>query len=192
VDLTHRRETSSVQERELGSEVNALSAKVKEVEETLYSGSVRAPKELGALQEEIRLFRVRQSELEERELELLEEIERTDEEMAANRAARMAVDSEAQALEARIREAEAEIDAELAELGKRRDARATGLPPDVLVEYDRLRTRERLGGRAAAPLVQGSCGACRVKLPVLEHSRIRAEPEDALVCCMHCGRVLVR
>ena len=62
----------------------------------------------------------------------------------------------------------------------------------MLAEYDRLRTKERLGGRAAARLADGSCEGCRVRLPVLEYNKMKAEPEDALLCCPRCARVLVR
>ena len=66
------------------------------------------------------------------------------------------------------------------------------MPAAILAEYARLRTRDRLAGRAAAPLEQGSCGGCRVKLPVLDYNTMKAKPADALLLCPRCGRVLVR
>lgn len=190
--LLAQRSALGVSERSLAGEVAAVAAKSKEVEDTLYGGSVRAPKELSSLQEEIRLLRAKQSELEGREMETLEEIERLDGELAANRATRAECDTESAALEAAIRAAEAAIDAELVELGRQRGEKVHGIPPAIVVEYDRLRAREQLTGRGASPLNAGTCGGCHVKLPVQEYSRLKAQPDDALLCCPRCGRILVR
>lgn len=191
-EIVARREALSRAEHGLGAEVAALAAKAKEVEDRLYSGSIRAPKELAAQQQELRLLRERQSQLEVQELELLEQIEDAEGEMAANRAARAEADREIESLAAAIRAAEEQIDAELARLESQRDARLPSLPAAVRAEYERLRQRERLRGRAAAALADGVCGGCRVKLPVLEYSKMKAQPEDALICCVACGRLLVR
>ena len=162
------------------------------MEDTLYSGTLTATKELEAHQEELRVLREKQSELEENEMEILEQIEELEAETAANRESRQACDADAAALEAAIAKAEGEIDGELAKLAERRGGPAGGLPAPVLADYDRLRGRERLRGRAAAELAGGVCGGCRVKLPVLENSRIQAEAWDAVVHCTGCGRLLVR
>jgi len=158
----------------------------------LYSGSVKIPKELETLQEEIRLIRVRQSRLEEQEMELLEQMEQTDAEIEANRAERAERGDIGSALEATIGAAETEIEAELSVLAGKRAEMAAGIPAQILDTYDRLRENVRLAGRAAASLAGGSCGGCHVKLPVLEYNRMKAQPPDALVCCVYCGRVLVR
>jgi predicted nucleic acid-binding Zn-ribbon protein len=190
--LVEGREVLNRSEHSLGVDVAGVAAKAKEVEETLYSGSVRAPKELESLQLEIGLLRERQSGIEEQELELLEEIDRTETEMAANRQTRDEIEARIGELEGAIRKAEAEIKGEQVRLAEARCAKTKGIPPEILETYDHLRTRERLGGRAAAALSEGHCGGCRIKLPVLEYTRMKAKPEDALICCVQCGRVLVR
>jgi predicted nucleic acid-binding Zn-ribbon protein len=190
--LVDLRASLRLSEHGIGAEVAEMATRISAVEHTLYAGTVRVSKELMALQEEIRLLRQKQSGLEEQEMELLEEIDRTETEMAENRALRKQTDAETDALTAAIRGAEAAIDAELALLGEQRRALIDGIPPGILAEYERLRTRERLAGRAAVPLRDGSCGGCRMKLPVLEYNQMKARPEDALLCCVHCSRVLVR
>jgi predicted nucleic acid-binding Zn-ribbon protein len=197
LDGTHavqveRREALSSAEDALGAEVTEVAAKAKEVEEVLYSGSVKVPKELEALQEEIRLIRVRQSGLEEKEMALLEEIEQTDGEMDANRAEKAEQSDLCTSFEATIRAAEEEIDGELTVLSGKRAEMAARVPGPILAAYERLRENERLAGRGAARLIDGSCGGCHVKLPVLEYNRMKAEPPDALVFCVYCGRVMVR
>lgn len=190
--LIERREGLRLGEHALAAEVAALASKVKTVDDTLYSGTVRVSKDLLALQEEIRLLRGKQSGLEEREMELLEEIDQTESEMAENRAGRSRSDAEADGLRMAIRKAEGEIDSELAQLAEQRARKAASVPSVILSEYERLRGQQRMLGRAAAPLAEGSCGGCRIKLPVHEYNRMKAMPDDALLCCTRCGRVLVR
>lgn len=190
--LAEQNRALSASEHDLGDEVAAVAARAKDVETTLYSGTVRASKELTALQEEIRLHGVRQSELESRELELLEEIDRVDRAMAENRAAHTRTSDELTRLAEALTLAERAIDAELAKLDGARQGLLGSIPAEIVVTYERLRTRERLVGRAATALVEGGCGGCRMKLPVLEYNRMKLKPEDALLLCVHCGRILVR
>lgn len=190
--LIERRRALADSEHGLGDEVAAVAARAKGVEATLYSGSVRVSKELTALQEEIRLHRVRQSELETRELELLEAIEQAEREMAENRAAHARIRAELTSLAEALSVAEQAIDAELAKLVDARQGLVVGIPPEILTAYEKLRARERLVGRAAVPIVDGGCAGCHMKLPVLEYNRMKSKPEDALLLCVHCGRILVR
>ena len=70
-------------ERELGGEVESIANKARDVEANLYSGTVTVPKELDGLQQELALLKGKQDEAEGRELELLEQIEAVDAELAA-------------------------------------------------------------------------------------------------------------
>jgi predicted nucleic acid-binding Zn-ribbon protein len=180
------------QEEALGSEVAIVAAKAAEVEKTLYSGSVTVAKELAAYQEELRLLRVRQNKLEEREMELLEAIDGVDGDEARAAANDSGAVTESRELEARIATTEAEIAESLTKLGAERATLIAGIPTPVLAKYEALRENPRLGGRAAAGLGNGICEACRVKLPVMEYSRMKKEAPDALIQCSGCRRVLVR
>ena len=191
-ELLAQRQELGRREHQLGAEVAEVARKAKEVEDTLYSGTITATKELEAHQEEIRLMREKQGVLEEGEMELLEQIDASEAEADENRSARDGCDQEAAALEAEISKQEQEIDSELAQLGEQRSERASGLPAEILADYERIRAKERMHGRGAAQLGKGNCDGCRVKLPVLEYNKMRAQPEDALIHCTSCGRVLVR
>ena len=191
-EMMEKRQALSRSEQQLGAEVSEVAAKAKEVEDTLYSGTLTATKELEAHQEELRLEREKQSALEEQEMEVLEQIESLEAEADENRKTREACDVETAGIREAIAKAEAEIDDALGQLAERRSAPAVNVPAEVLTEYERLRGQEKLRGRAAGELAKGMCGACRMKLPVLEYSRMKGEPEEALITCTHCGRVLVR
>lgn len=190
--LLTRCEALGRSERTLSAEVAEVAAKAKEVEDNLYSGSVRAPKELEALQEEIRLLKEKQSEIEEREMGVLEEIDATDAEAAENRAERQQSDVQRGELEASLAKAEQEIDDELGRLATQKSAHTPSIPEAILTEYERLRGKPNMGGRAAARLEDGVCGGCQVKLPVLEYNTLKTQPPDALITCVHCYQVLVR
>jgi predicted nucleic acid-binding Zn-ribbon protein len=190
--LRERREGLGRTEHELDVEVEAVAAKARKVEGTLYSGTVSVPKELASHQEELRLLRARQADLEAREMELLEQIEAVESDLARNRSSRALADREADAIRGAIEKAESEVDAELARLAAARSVDLGAVPTHVLAAYDRLRGKERLHGRAAGPLANGICGGCHVKLPRIAYERMKLEPEDALLTCTSCGRLLVR
>lgn len=190
--ITEKREGLGRAEHKLGTEVADVAAKAKKEEDLLYSGSVKISKELEALQLEIQLLRERQSEFEEKELELLEEIEQTDAELESNRAEYGRQTDACTTLESLIQSAEVEIDGELGVLAGKRGELVADISAEILTVYERLRKKEQLGGRAAAPMSDGSCGGCMIKLPVMEYERMKNEPEDALISCVQCHRVLVR
>ena len=87
-------------------------------------------------------------------------------------------------------EATRTIDAELAAEVEARTAAAEAVPPDLVSQYERLRTK--LGGIGAARLVGNTCGGCHLALPATELDRIRHQPDDAVTLCDQCGRILVR
>lgn len=191
-DLEQTRKTLNAAEHALADEAAAIAAKAKEVEANLYSGSVTVPKELAGLQEEVRLLKEKQASIEDRELELMEEIERTEGEIAGNRAQRAECDARDRELASAVATAESQIDAELTGLADSRAKAAPDIPAEILAKYDELRGKAGLAGRAAAQLEKGTCQGCRVKLAVMDHRRIQEEPELALVRCTHCKRILVR
>jgi len=184
-----RQELARAQQR-IEDEVASLRAKAAEHERTLYGGSVTGPRELQALQDEIAALERRASTLEDQELELMEQTEPVDAQLAELARTREALDERAAALRAEIAEAEVEIDDALAKVHEARAALVPSVEPDLLAEYERLRAR--LGGIAIAPLVNGHCGGCHLALSAVELDRIRKLPDDELVHCEECGRLLAR
>jgi predicted nucleic acid-binding Zn-ribbon protein len=190
--LSGQRDELHAAEQALAAEVAAASDKAREVEDTLYSGTVKSPKELEGLQTEARLMRDKQAGLEERELELMEQMEEVEGQIQTNRNDHDECESRDRSLDAAIVLAEGEIDAELVALGESRSSTVQAIPSPVLEKYVTLRAVARLKGRAAARLVDGTCQACRIRLPVLECQKIKNQPAEALVYCTQCKRVLVR
>jgi predicted nucleic acid-binding Zn-ribbon protein len=177
-------------QRRLEGELALLESKVSELDAKLYSGVVTVPRELQAMQTEGDAMRQRRAALEDEVLEAMSTRETLDEQVADLEDNRRRLDAEGVRLRAAVAEAQAAVDRDLAtELAARADA-ATLIPADVQALYEQLRSR--LGGIAAAPLVNGRCGGCHLALPATEVARLRIEPAETLVRCEQCERILVR
>jgi uncharacterized protein len=177
-------------QRRLEDEIETLEAKAKSEDATLYSGRVRAPRELQALQEEVAGLRRRARQLEDQLLDILEEAESVAAEVGPLEARRLDAAASAERLRAAIAESEAAIDGELAEVARRKEAAARSVPAELGVTYGRL--RRRLGGVVVARLEGNRCGGCHLTLPAAEVDAARRAPASEVVRHDECGRILVR
>jgi hypothetical protein len=171
-------------------EVALLEERWAELDKTLYSGSVTAPKELQALQEEQGVIKKRQGRLEDEALEHMEQAEPLDEQVAERTAEKHAAEERLQAAMVALAETEAAVAAELATVVAERTQLADGIAPELLAEYDEIRTRN--GGIGAARLQGATCQGCNLGLPAVVVDRIRKMGPDEVVHCEECGRILVR
>jgi uncharacterized protein len=188
--LESRREELATSEQRLEDDITSVGDRIRRLERRMYGGEVSASRELSAMAEEVQSLGRRRSSLEDREIELIEEREPVDRELAALATERAGFDQEIERGHAELSAAEAVIDEKAAHELEARQAAASGLPSELLTEYERL--RKRLGGVGAARLVNGSCSGCHLTLPATELERIRRAPPDALLTCEQCGRILVR
>ena len=186
-----RRVALSREEHLVEAKVADLGAKAREVEARLYSGEVKAIKELEALQHELGEWQRRRGEQEGAELALLEQEERVASELAELAARGKALEAELAAFRTALASAEAEIDAELARLLEARGAAARELAEPLLRRYDSLRASPPIRGRAAVRITEGACLGCRRALPIAFVSGLHGEPAGATAFCPHCGRILV-
>jgi hypothetical protein len=180
------------EERRVETLVADLRAKAKEVETTLYSGKVKASRELEALQLELRDFQRRQGEREGEELEVMAQAEQLENDLAAMAARRETLETEMSDLRVALAAAEARIDAELAQLAEQRAAVLPQLPTELTTLYEKLRTFPKLAGRAAVLFERGACTGCKGAPPIMVVSRIEREPAGASIQCPQCQRLLVR
>lgn len=93
-------------------------------------------------------------------------------------------------LEASRDEALARLDAEAGEVGAPRVAVSGEVGAELLALYDKIRVTG--GGLGAAPLRQRRCGGCQLELNAVDLGRIKAAPEDEVIRCEECRRILVR
>lgn len=186
-----RRAALGREEHQAEARVADLAARTREVEERLYSGQVKAIKELEALQQELRECQRRQAEQETAELALMEQEETVGGEIASLDARRAALTEQLAALRASLAAAEAEIDAELARLLAARGAEAALLEPSLLARYETLRAAPPIKGRAVVRFADGVCAGCRSALPIAFVSSLYGAPAGSTSACPRCGRILV-
>lgn len=184
-----RLELARSQQR-LEDDIASINDKAAQHDKTLYSGTIGNPRELQAMQDEIASLKRRVSQLEDQALELMEQIEPLDADLARLASERSALDDRASSLRAQIAEDEVAIDDELVGVRAERSSLVADVEPDLLAEYDQLRPHS--GGIAIARLVGGSCGGCHLSLSAVEVDRIKKLPPEEPAHCEECGRLLAR
>ena len=67
---------------------------------------------------------------------------------------------------------------------------AASMPADLLNLYDKLRAQH--GGVGAAALRHRRCQGCNLTLNTVDLNAMRAAPDDEVLRCEECRRILVR
>ena len=172
------------------ADVDQVVSRAARDQQRLDAGRVGSPKELEALQHEIASLARRQAELEDGVLEIMERRE-----SAQSRAAELA--AERDSIVARMAELEsardaacAEIDEEAARLTGERAALGGSIPAELVALYEKIRAQN--GGVGAAALRRGRCEGCRLELSTTDLSDMRTKPDDVVIRCEDCRRILVR
>ncbi|YAL82105.1 zinc ribbon domain-containing protein [Dermacoccaceae bacterium W4C1] len=147
-------------------------------------------KDLQGLQHELETLARRQSELEDVELEVMERAEQLRADAESKKAAAAEAEQAVTTLTAQRDADLAEIDSDRTAVRAERGNVAPGLGAELLALYEKV--RDSHGGVGAAALSQRRCGGCQLELNAAELSRIRSAPEDEVLRCEECGRILVR
>ena len=186
---TQRLEVLQRQKR-LEQEAATIEAKADTDDRRLYSGEVRAIRDLQALQDEVAGLRSRQGHLEEQAIEALMEVEELE-----NRAASLQADLDrneerATVLEAEVASAEASIEVQLVSVLEARSRGSAGLEASTLASYERL--RQSFGPSTAVEFDPTSGCGCPQQMPAMEVSRIKRCPEGSVESCSECDRLVIR
>lgn len=187
--------TSQTAVSDLRRELRKAEADVQQVrdratrDQTRLDSGQGSSKDLQALQHELASLAKRQGDLEDVELEVMERLEAHESALTEVTTAHAALVEQRSAVEAERDVALAEIDAEVARVQAERSSTADGLDAALVTLYDKLRAQL---GTGAAALRGRRCEGCRLELNPLDLDGIRAKPEDAVVRCEECGRILVR
>ncbi len=147
-------------------------------------------KDLTALQHELVSLARRQSELEDLEIEAMERAETLSQRVTDLEARRTQVAELLETLEAEHAAAIRDFEAEAAKVGAGRADIVAGVGEELIALYEKVRAQS--GGLAAAELRQRRCGGCRLELNTIEVDRIRRAPEDEVVRCEECRRIMIR
>lgn len=175
---------------ELEKQLAATEARAAAVEARLRSGESTAARDIVRWGEEVDHLRERASTLEDQAFAVLVEREEAEAELSVL-AERLSASVDAvRRRRGELATAEVRLDADLARVRADRGTAASGVPGDLLARYDRL--RGHLGGTGAARLVDGMCTGCHLALSPRDLDDARRAPEDAVLSCEACGRILVR
>lgn len=188
--IDERRHEVDRDRKRLEDQAALLADKRSHIDRKLYGGEVAASKELLALQGEAAMLKSKQDEVEDRELELMEQLEDIDTERAARQDRRRAAESELSQVQAELDSAMSALDAEIESAEADRARLAADADPALLARYNEL--RDHYGGVAVARLVNGTCDGCHIQLSAVAIDQMARLPEDAVVTCEECGRLLVR
>jgi predicted nucleic acid-binding Zn-ribbon protein len=146
----------------------------------------RKNEEYQALGHEITRYEKEADDLETRELELMEEMDAL---RAAQKAAEAALAHTRTLVDedlATIVRRRERMEAERAEIVTERDQLATGVSETVLPLYQRLmKTKD---GMAIAPMHEGKCGGCHMKL--IASTVVAVQNAREMTRCEDCGRIL--
>ena len=173
--------------KDLELQSSTLDNRIESLDERLYSGAVKNPKELGDLQKDIASLRRRKLELDEALLGIMADVEDMESEQQAAEAELTGVEAAWQNDQATLRIERAHLIEQIEAMDADRSAQRAEISPADLAVYDQLRAQRH--GQAVAPLNDGVCGACGVQPSANKLSHLRRD--DALLTCGNCERILV-
>jgi len=146
----------------------------------------RKNEEYQALAHEVTRYEKEADDLETRELELMEEMDAL---RAAQQAAQAALAHTRTLVDedlATIAQRRVRMEAERAEVSAEREQLAAQVPESILPLYQRLMKTK--AGMAVAPLDEGKCGGCHMKL--IASTVVAVQTGKELTRCEDCGRIL--
>jgi predicted nucleic acid-binding Zn-ribbon protein len=179
----HLREVDLAEDK-IEGEMRIDEEKLGREERRLYAGGLSA-RDAGHLRDEVTMLRTRISTREDEALALIAQREALQTEIDELESRRGGTVEHESRLEGEIQREWARIDEHVSRLREKRDG-ITPMIDAALVElYEEIRPSKE--GVAAAPLVDGVCGGCHLRLSAAERSQaLKAHPPR----CVHCQRIL--
>ncbi len=181
-------EPLSAQSEQTSKESERLRLRARDLDHAL-SESTAGARELTAIQGELTHVRDRLSDSEDRELDLLEQLEpaqdRVDE---IKKLAQPGLRWRAELIET-IAELRASLDEEAVSLTSDRADRAHAVSPALLARYGAALAR--VGTSGASQVIEGRCDGCRLRLSPLDFDHFKALGADTFMDCPECGRILL-
>lgn len=172
------------------SELEPVRLRLARNQQRIADGTVADPKALGSLVDEVEHLRRRIAHLEDAELEVMEQLEGAQADREKLRAEAAQRDEELATLVAKRDAQLSELDADVAERRREREALAPEIPADLLGLYAKIGSTR--GGVGAAELRQRRCTGCQLEINAAELRQFAAAAEDEVLRCEECGRILIR
>lgn len=179
---------------DLQKEIERLEADVAVVAARIASDLEReshtsSAKDAQAIESELASLRVRQSNLEEMELEVMQRLEDAQLELSTLTSSRAEVQADIAAAELALQNRLRDIADERANLARSREEIAGRIPSDLIDLYEQQRDRYGIG---AALLTRGMSGGSGLALSETDLAKIRAADDDDVILCPESNCILVR
>ncbi|NWG17859.1 MAG: hypothetical protein HXY41_14620 [Chloroflexi bacterium] len=174
--------------RNLELEIQSNADKIRATDERLYSGSVRNPKELQDMQQEIQALKRRNAELEDTLLEMMLAVEEAEAALASARADLQQITGDWETQNQNLLDEQARLKADETRLAEQRRQALSHISAEDLKLYNALKPRRH--NQPVAVLDGDTCAACGVEQTMAIISDL--DRGVSLVKCMSCGRILVR
>ncbi len=172
--------------RSLEMDLEEISDKIASAQGMLYGGQITNPKELANLGQEIEYLKRRESEIEDKTLETMAEVEEKESRLKAGEESLRRTEQEWEAIQDDSRRRAEELRSGLTSLAEQREETLRMVSKEDLIIYEDLRRRK--AGQAVALLEGGICQGCRVALPTSLVQKVRRGKD--LVYCGSCERIL--
>lgn len=171
-------------QRQLEYEVDDLTAKINEVNSRLYGGTVRNPKELMGLEQDLQSLKRRRQKQEELLLEAMDRTETLEGEAQKARAEVERLRTQWEAESASLTDARDNARAETERLQQIRTATRAEVGPEAVGLYDSLVNSKTI---AVVKVEGGRCKGCNLTVPTGQWQRARA---GDIVQCPSCSRII--
>ncbi len=184
-------EKSDIQHELSKSEIDVeqVISRIEKDEKRLASGG-GTPKELEQIQHELGTLARRRSELEDIELEIMVRIEEVSSRVQAIKEKISVLESDSLKLQSDLSLEKNQLDSAKQQSLAARDVLAPQINSELIALYEKIRSAS--DGVGAAQLLGESCGGCHLKLNAAEIERVKSLPDDELVRCEECRRILIR
>jgi predicted nucleic acid-binding Zn-ribbon protein len=172
------------QQRDVEWEIEDLRTSIAQVNDKLYSGATKNPKELVSLEKEVEIFKAKLREKEDKLLDLMAETETIQGKIKIDGERLKKLEVEWKQEQKALTQKQAKVENRLSDLSRKRQVIASEIIPQTLELYEGIRLRK---GQAVVKVEQGRCHGCHLTLSVNEWQRART---GALIQCSSCGRIL--
>jgi len=173
--------------KKLEDMVNLQNDKVKKNEEKLFSGTITSAKELLNYQEEIKLLKQNNDNVENKAIEFMISIDELKPKINEIEKSKAQIDSEIEIVKKEVDEKIRTISDSVKKLREKRTTVISKIPKDILVKYEE--TKNKKGGIAVAVLKDRFCDICNMEIPSGEAEKIK--DINKLYKCPLCGRILI-
>jgi uncharacterized protein len=170
--------------KDLDAEAEQVRAALQQINDKLYGGKIKNPKELVGYEQEAGMHKANLSAKDDFLLDLMEKIDRAKIEIKQLEGVFRAAGDDWEKQKAGLSVQAAGLKEELAVIEKKYEEIFAAVDKATLSTYQGIKGRK---GQAVVRVEQGRCLGCRVSLSISELQRVRG---NDIVMCSNCGRIL--